>query len=84
MLVLFLFLITCRYAYAVASALHDVGNILYKDFMIQVHISFLGPKNENGDCAETIGTKVQLGIFLLMLNELTFSLVSRKTLQNNF
>lgn len=26
----------CRYAYAVASALHDVGNILYKDFMIQV------------------------------------------------
>lgn len=25
-----------RYAYAVSSALHDVGNILYKDFMIQV------------------------------------------------
>ena len=24
------------YAYAVASALHDVGNILYKDFMLQV------------------------------------------------
>ena len=25
-----------RYAYAVASALHGVGNILHKDFMIQV------------------------------------------------
>jgi len=25
-----------RYAYAVASAWHGVGNILYKDFMIQV------------------------------------------------
>ncbi|GFZ16724.1 hypothetical protein Acr_25g0011330 [Actinidia rufa] len=25
------------YAYAVASALHGVGNILYKDFMIQTH-----------------------------------------------
>ena len=25
-----------RYAYAVSSALHGVGNILYKDFMIQV------------------------------------------------
>ncbi|KAL7244374.1 hypothetical protein ACSBR1_016588 [Camellia fascicularis] len=25
----------CKYAYAVASALHNVGNILYKDFMIQ-------------------------------------------------
>lgn len=33
------YLILClenRYAYAVSSALHDVGNILYKDFMIQV------------------------------------------------
>ncbi|GMQ08021.1 hypothetical protein CsSME_00051949 [Camellia sinensis var. sinensis] len=25
----------CWYAYAVASALHNAGNILYKDFMIQ-------------------------------------------------
>lgn len=25
-----------RYAYAVSSALHDVGNILHKDFMLQV------------------------------------------------
>jgi hypothetical protein len=25
-----------RYAYAVASALHGVGNILHKEFMIQV------------------------------------------------
>ncbi|XP_011626381.1 hydroxyproline O-arabinosyltransferase 1 isoform X2 [Amborella trichopoda] len=28
------------YAYAVASALHDVGNILYKDFMIQGHLTY--------------------------------------------
>lgn len=27
-----------RYAYAVASALHDVRHILHKDFMIQVSI----------------------------------------------
>lgn len=26
----------CRYAYAVSSALHNVGNILHKEFMIQV------------------------------------------------
>ena len=25
-----------RYGYAVASAIHGVGNILHKDFMIQV------------------------------------------------
>lgn len=42
-----------RYAYAVASALHGVGNILHKDFMIQVwsSVNYIMWPSISGSCA---------------------------------